>query len=232
MTIRLLAMTVGMRQEKWAAGRSGNRCLAQPTCFSFGECVVLGSGARLMLLSGFAKYYLFAFSCMGPSGRRVASSDLCLFDRHRLRAGAASSSGPSAAPPPARAAQARPRARHVKRGDVWPIDSPNSTWSVARIWCNKTQAFTGWGATCKLHSNGDDKPGIICKKQLPYGKKQPISDAEAHQLVLAWLIAGTYVDRDSATGRSEHLAIQPRDLPLEAVAVLEQRAQVYWANVA
>ncbi len=83
-----------------------------------------------------------------------------------------------------------------------------------------------------MHSNADDKLGAVCKKQLPFGKKEPLADAEAEPLIMAWLLAGESIDRDCPTGRTDHLAIQPRDLPFEDIAVLEQRAQAYWATFA
>ena len=85
---------------------------------------------------------------------------------------------------------------------------PWGPFSVARIMSRNKDTgekhHIGWGATCYLHVNDDDKPGTVCKKHL-----SGTSD-ETHRMVCHWLLLGHPCCGPKA--RSNHLDVPVRSL--------------------
>ena len=86
---------------------------------------------------------------------------------------------PPLAPPPLDGEHIERPAR-VSRKNEW------GPFLISAVASHGTQI--GWGATCKRHSDIDDKKGTQCKKQLPYGKEDPLSDEESIVLLKQWLL--------------------------------------------
>ncbi len=128
---------------------------------------------------------------------------------------------------PATAQQFRPAAPQAResRGIDWGI----RPWKIARMFRNLpdgvSKVHVGWGATCKLHSNSWDDVLIgphgrppVCKKALIFtdctDKPTSMTSDEAELRIKHWLVAGLSIAEDDDSGRQDHLAINPRDLPL------------------
>ena len=73
----------------------------------------------------------------------------------------------------------------------------------------------GFGITCRCHNNWEDRPGTICKKQLPLGNP-PMSHAEAKLRLKRWYIAGATEVFDPESARTSHIAFGGRGLHMLA----------------
>ena len=84
--------------------------------------------------------------------------------------------------------------------------------------------LVGFGITCRCHNNVDDRPGIICKKQLPLGNP-PMSHVEAKLRLKRWYVAGSQETWDPHTARTSHIKFGGRNL-----RDLDSRAEG-WATI-
>ena len=120
--------------------------------------------------------------------------------------GAAASSS-SVVPAPVR--RSRPSgAPRVAQSMAWG-EHLGCQFSVAKVWCAKTESFIGWGATCRLHCDRSDGPRACCKKTLNYGREQ-LSDDELETRLKRWLLLGLDVEPCHVTARSNHRDIATR----------------------
>lgn len=92
-----------------------------------------------------------------------------------------------------------------------PWGAPDFDFKLAAVYSKGVQI--GWGATCALHTNADDVPGVspACKKQLVYGA-EGLSDSECRVRLKLWLLAGLSIDLDSGSGRKDHVALNARTM--------------------
>lgn len=135
-------------------------------------------------------------------------------------AGASGSADPPGPPAMAAAHVERalgPRARRGERSGAF------GPWAIAPIFSNRAGGEPeqiGWGATCRQHSDPGDPPHRWCKKQLIFGKT--MCPQEARCRIKQWLLAGRGIGCFSAQPRTEHLAINPRSLPLQDEADVDR----------
>lgn len=123
-------------------------------------------------------------------------------------------------------AAAEPAPKRSRRSSVWPPGSRSSPWSIAEV-MSKGQHI-GWGASCRCHRNAADVAAgksTECKKQLPFAG---LSSEETRLRVMAWLVAGSAIGDDDDGGRSAHLKIKPRELPLLSEADYVAQALAVW----
>ena len=123
---------------------------------------------------------------------------------------------PPPLPPPVHAERAPREAQAIR----WPAASASSPWTIAKI--RRDGVHTGWGATCGLHFNEHEvRAGqrLTCKKTLQFCG---MSDEECRLRIIGWLIEGLGIDDTDADGRTLHLQVGPRDLPLLSEVDLER----------
>lgn len=97
-------------------------------------------------------------------------------------------------------------------------------WKIAKVWSKGVHS--AWGAECQMHSNSTDN--VHCKKQL--GISGGLTSEECRLRMMAWLLEGTSIARDSDTGRTEHVhEVKPRQLLILTEQEYELQALAYWA---
>lgn len=84
--------------------------------------------------------------------------------------------------------------------------------------------LVGFGITCRCHNNVDDRPGVICKRELPLGNP-PMSHVEAKLRLKRWYVAGSQETWDPHTARTSHIKFGGRNL-----RDLDSRAEG-WATI-
>ena len=91
-------------------------------------------------------------------------------------------------------------------------------WTIARIYRNvgERQEHVGWGATCGCHSDSPQQQHLVCKKAL--FASASISLEAARCLVKAWLLHGLSISRHAPGGRTQHVAVNARNLRYESDA--------------
>ena len=78
-------------------------------------------------------------------------------------------------------------------------------FAMAEIWHAGLQI--GWGVTCNRHESvAGHTP---CKKQITYGKRNPLSDDECKRALKTWILVGFTID-DAAGSRAAHVRVDPR----------------------
>lgn len=100
------------------------------------------------------------------------------------------------------------------RSEPWGI------WKIAQV-VRSSGEVLGYGATCARHTNGYDQ--VVCKRQLLFGKRAPLSDGECRCRMKAWLLQGHAIV-DGAGSRDAHMTIMPRDIALRSEADLDAEA--------
>ena len=76
-------------------------------------------------------------------------------------------------------------------------------------------ALVGFGITCRCHNDWDDRPGTVCKKQLPLGNP-PMSHAEAKLRLKRWYVAGARERFEAQIARTSHVKFGGRSLHMLA----------------
>jgi hypothetical protein len=166
--------------------------------------------------------YVPLFSSSAASGSDSVSSGLDRSPPSHSGTGSASSGGAgfSSAPPepppePPQEPPPRPAVPRGVRGETW------GHWSIAPI--VSQGIIVGYGVTCAKHSNAGEN--TTCKRQLPFGKRMPLSAVECRSRLKAWLLEGLPIE-DGPSSRDEHMDIKPRDIePLMPEADYDAQAQ-------
>ena len=52
----------------------------------------------------------------------------------------------------------------------------------------------------------------MCKIQLAFGKRNPLTPDECRRKCKEWLLLGLHIPRDDPAGRERHMAIKARDV--------------------
>eukprot|EP00971_Amphidinium_carterae_P077096 1522822-Amphidinium_carterae.1 len=92
------------------------------------------------------------------------------------------------------------------------LENASERWGpflISKI--RRAGAVTGLGASCLRHHNVGDKASNCCQKALDYGRRDPLTEAQAKLCLKRWLYRGRDIT-DGPRARTDHISVDARKL--------------------